>query len=203
MSLVKVKICGIMDVAIALAAVEAGADALGFVFAPSPRRITKEKAKEIIKALPPFVDRVGVFVNSPPKEVEEIADFCGLTTIQLSGDEPPDYFLPARFKLIRGFRIRNTLLSLNLNEYHGDAFLFDTFQPGLYGGTGETFNWDVLKDIDVPKPVILAGGLNVNNIREAIATARPYAVDVSSGVETNGQKDPTKIKEFIKMAKQC
>lgn len=202
MSLVKVKICGITDIAAALAAVEAGADALGFVFAPSSRRITKEKAKEIINVLPPFVDRVGVFVNSPPTEVEATADFCGLTTIQLSGDEPPDYRLPTRFKLIRGFRVGNASLPLNLNEYQADAFLFDTFQPGVYGGTGKIFNWEVLSSIDILKPVILAGGLDINNIQKAITTVRPYGVDVSSGVETDGHKDPEKIEKFIKLAKK-
>lgn len=202
MSPVRIKICGIKDIDTALAAVEAGADALGFVFAPSSRRITKEKAKEIIRVLPPFIDRVGVFVNASPEEVEETADFCGLTSIQLSGDEPPDYYVPARYKLIRGFRIGNTSLSFNFNEFHCDAFLFDSFQPGSYGGTGQTFNWEILKSVAIPKPVILAGGLNINNVRTAITKVRPYGVDVSSGVETNGKKDPSKIKEFVQLVKK-
>lgn len=202
MTTVKVKICGLRDAASALAAVEAGADAVGFVFAPSLRRISKEKAREIIKILPPFVERVGVFVNMPPWEVTEIADFCGLTTIQLSGEEPPDYPLPDRYKVIRGFRLGGERLPGNLSQYRGDAFLFDTYRPGCYGGTGQAFNWDLLKKIHSPKPVILAGGLNAGNVQEAILAVRPYGVDVSSGVESNGQKDAAKIKEFVKLAKE-
>ncbi|HHW06021.1 MAG TPA: phosphoribosylanthranilate isomerase [Clostridia bacterium] len=202
MSGVKVKICGITDPEAALAAAEAGADAVGFVFAPSSRRVTKEKAKEIIAMLPPYVDKVGVFVNAPPREVEEIAEFCRLTTIQLSGDEPPDYPVPVRYKLIRGFRVREGILLSDLARYRADAFLFDTYRPGCYGGTGEAFNWDVLRKIPSPKPVILAGGLNAGNVQQAIMTVRPYGVDVSSGVETGGRKDAAKIKEFIKLAKE-
>ena len=200
--MVKVKICGITEVEAALAAVAAGADALGFVFAPSRRRVTKEKAKEIIEMLPPFVDRVGVFVNMPPREVAEIAEFCGLTTIQLSGDEPPDYPVPERYKVIKTFHLREDILLPDLDRYRADAFLFDTYRPGCYGGTGETFNWESLQKIASPKPVILAGGLNPVNVQQAILTVRPYGVDVSSGVESNGRKDAAKIKEFVKRAKE-
>ncbi|SFG24785.1 phosphoribosylanthranilate isomerase [Desulfotomaculum arcticum] len=198
---VKVKICGITGVDMALAAVEAGADALGFVFAPSRRRVQPETARAIIAQLPPFVARVGVFVNSPPGEIEQIARHCGLTAVQLSGDEPPGYALDLALPIIRSLRVGNGKPVPDLNGFKDDAFLFDTYCDKSYGGTGKTFDWSLLENIACPKPVILAGGLNPFNVREAVRTVRPYAVDVSGGVETNGQKDAQKIKEFITLAK--
>lgn len=199
---VLVKICGITDTATALAAVDAGADALGFVFAPSRRRITPDVAREIIRRLPPFVGRVGVFVNTTPGEVAEIAAYCGLTAIQLSGDEPPGYQINSALPVIRSLRVGKGRAVPDLTIYRADAFLFDTFREGRYGGTGETFQWDILKDLVCPGPLILAGGLCSANIRQAVQTVNPYAVDVSGGVETDGRKDPQKIKEFIALAKE-
>ena len=198
---VKVKICGITGVDMALAAVEAGADALGFVFAPSRRRVQPEAARAIIAQLPPFVARVGVFVNSAPGEIEQIARHCGLTAVQLSGDEPPGYALDLALPAIRSLRVGNGKPVPDLNGFKADAFLFDTYCDKSYGGTGKTFDWSLLENKACPKPVILAGGLNPFNVREAVRTVRPYAVDVSGGVETNGQKDAQKIKEFITLAK--
>ena len=198
---VKVKICGITDVDIALAAVEAGADALGFVFAPSRRRVEPERAREIIAHLPPFIARVGVFVNSPPAEIEHIARYCGLTAVQLSGDEPPDYALDLFIPVIRSLRVGNGKPVPSLDGFRVDAFLFDTYCEQSYGGTGKTFDWSLLENIACPKPVLLAGGLNPSNVRKAVQTVKPYAVDVSGGVEKDGQKDVQKIKEFIALAK--
>lgn len=198
---VRVKICGITDEATALAAAEAGADALGFVFAPSRRRVTPEQARDITGQLPPFVARVGVFVNTPPGEVREIAGYCGLTAIQLSGDEPPGYRLEVNLPVIRSLRVGNGRPVPDLGEYRCDAFLFDTYREGCYGGTGSTFDWSLLEGLPRSKPFILAGGLNASNVAGAVRAARPYAVDVSGGVETAGRKDVRKIKEFIALAK--
>lgn len=196
-----VKICGISDISTAIAAVETGADALGFVFAASPRRVAPEDARNIIEKLPPFVSKVGVFVNASPDEVSEIATFCGLTAVQLSGDEPPDYQVSIALPVIRALRVDNGISIPKLVDYRADAFLFDTYREGSYGGTGRTFDWNILKDIYIPKLIILAGGLSAANVCDAIRIVRPYAVDVSGGVETDGHKDIQKIKEFVTLAK--
>ncbi|SFQ95560.1 phosphoribosylanthranilate isomerase [Desulfoscipio geothermicus] len=199
--IVRVKICGITDAATALAAVEAGADVLGFVFAPSRRRVTPEEARHITRQLPPFVGRVGVFVNALPAEVAAIAAFCGLTAVQLCGDEPPDYHIDIALPVIRALRVGRGRPAPELSGYRADAFLFDTYREGCYGGTGEVFDWSILQGMDCPKPLVLAGGLTAANVREAVRSVRPYAVDVSGGVETGGRKDVYKIQEFIAQAK--
>jgi len=198
---VRVKICGISDPETALAAAGAGADALGFVFAPSRRQVTPEQARAIIDILPPFVVRVGVFVNSPPEQVREIALYCGLTAVQLSGDEPPGYDTGLNITHIRTLRVGGDRPLPDFGAYKAGAFLFDTYREGSYGGTGLTFDWSVLENINCPKPVILAGGLEAANISDAVRRVRPYAVDVSGGVETGGRKDIQKIREFINLAK--
>ncbi len=196
----RVKICGIKEKTAALAAVKAGADALGFVFAPSKRRVTPEQAREICSVLPPFVTKVGLFVNAPAADIKEIADFAGLDAIQLHGDEPPEMCLMFRQKVIKAFRVGAKINHEEINRYPADAYLFDTLVEGQRGGTGKTFNWGLVKD-GFSRPVILAGGLNPENVRDAIAAAGPFGVDVSSGVETNGVKDTVKIKEFIRRVK--
>lgn len=198
---VRVKICGISDPETALAAVEAGADALGFVFASSSRQVTPAQARAIIETLPPFVARVGVFVNSPPEQVREIALYCGLTAVQLSGDEPPGYDAGLNITHIRTLRVGSGRPLPDFKEYKAGAFLFDTYREGSYGGTGLTFDWSLLEKMYCPGPVILAGGLDAANIRDAVRRVRPYAVDVSGGVETGGRKDIQKIREFINLAK--
>lgn len=196
-----VKICGIKDLPTALAAIEAGADALGFVFAPSPREITREEAQNIIQALPKNIERVGVFVNRHPETVMAIGEQCGLTAIQLSGDEGADYCLSNKFKIIKGFHLGREQPLPDLSQYQADAFLFDTFQRGYYGGTGRVFDWGILAGVARDRPIILAGGLNGDNVREGILRVRPNGVDVSGGVETEGKKDIVKIREFIQKAK--
>lgn len=198
---VRVKICGITDRETALAAAEAGADALGFVFAPSRRQVTPEQARSIIENLPPFVARVGVFVNAPPGEVAEIAAYCGITAVQLSGDELPDFGAGLNVPVIRALRVGNGRAVPDLGKYSAAAFLFDTYREGSYGGTGSVFDWELLHDIQCPAPLILAGGLSAANVREAVHRVKPYAVDVSGGVETEGRKDISKIREFIDLAK--
>lgn len=199
---VRVKICGIQDLETARAAVEAGADALGFVFAASHRRVTPEAAREIIAALPPFVTTVGVFVDVPPVVVQEVAAFCRLDAVQLHGTEPPEYCKELNLRVIKAIRVRDAASLNGLDAYPVQAVLLDTYVPGTPGGTGKTFDWRLLAGRELRAPLILAGGLTPENVRAAVRTVRPYAVDVSGGVETGGRKDPAKIRDFIRQAKR-
>ena len=197
---VRVKICGICDWEIAHQAVEAGVDALGFVFAPSKRRISPEKAKQVCRKLPPFVSRVGVFVNPTLDEVKDIAVYVGLDTIQLHGDETPKFCNDLNYKVIKSLSVVDGNIPYISPEYRVDAFLLDTGIPGSFGGTGVAFDWQQASNFQAG-PLILAGGLNPENVQDAIEIAKPYAVDVSSGVETNGDKDALKIRDFIRRVK--
>ncbi|MDI6631588.1 MAG: phosphoribosylanthranilate isomerase [Bacillota bacterium] len=199
---VRVKICGIRDIETARAAVEAGADALGFVFAASRRQVTPEAAREIIAALPPFVTAVGVFVDLPPAVVREVSDFCRLDAVQLHGAETPEYCRELNLRVIKAVRVRDAASLEGLDAYPVQAVLLDTYVPGTPGGTGKTFNWGLLAGREFRVPLILAGGLTPENVRAAVQAVRPYAVDVSGGVETDGRKDPAKIRAFIRQAKE-
>lgn len=199
---VKVKICGIKDLETALAAVEAGADALGFVFAPGPRQVDREVVRSICSQLPPFVSRVGVFVDAPADLVEETAACCGLDVVQLHGDETPEYCRQLKYKVIKAFRVRDAASLEKAKDYRCSAVLLDTYVPGVPGGTGRTFDWSLARELVLDRPLILAGGLNPDNVKHAVAIARPYAVDVSGGVETNGKKDIKKIRLFIQRARE-
>ena len=180
----KVKICGITNRNDALSAVEFGADALGFIFAESPRRITKEQARNIIAELPPFVSTVGVFVNEKKETIIDIGKYCGITTIQLHGNEPPSYLQDlGNFKVIKAFRIKKEDDLETLALYKPHAFLLDSYVKGVMGGTGKTFNWEIAKKACKYGTIILSGGLTPDNVKEAIRIVSPYAVDVSSGVE--------------------
>jgi phosphoribosylanthranilate isomerase len=202
----RVKICGITNPADAVAAVDAGADALGFVFCEqSPRRLSIARACEITRTLPPYVAKVGVFVDAPEAAIKEAIRECRLDTIQLHGNEPPEFCL--RFpdvNVCKAFRIRNADSVTALAGYQADAFLLDSFDPGRHGGTGARFNWEWAGDArKFGRPIILAGGLTAENVAQAISLARPYAVDVSSGVESApGKKDAAKVAAFIQAAKQ-
>ncbi|SMB98343.1 phosphoribosylanthranilate isomerase [Thermanaeromonas toyohensis ToBE] len=196
--MVRVKICGIRSLEEAWAALDAGAHALGFVFAPSKRRIEPETAREIIKKLPPFITAVGVFVNEPRSRLLEIASFCRLHVLQLHGEESPDYCRSLAYPLIKAIRVRDIRVLELIPRYPVEAILLDTYVPGCPGGTGQTFNWEIAQEaVGMGRPLILAGGLTPENVGEAIQKVRPYAVDVSSGVETDGRKDPMKIARFI------
>ena len=198
---VRVKICGICDLETALGAAEAGADALGFVFAPSRRMLSPDKARDIIKRLPPFISRVGVFVNLPAAEVEQIAGYTGLDTVQLHGDESPEYCKSiTRYKVIKSFSVSSEQDLERVEAYEVDGYLLDTPAQGLRGGTGMAFDWRLAAGFSAG-PLVLAGGLYPENVRQAIDLVRPYAVDVSSGVETEGQKDINKIKDFVRRVK--
>ncbi|WP_019243178.1 MULTISPECIES: phosphoribosylanthranilate isomerase [Bacillus] len=198
-----VKICGIMDVETALFAARMGADALGFVFAPSRRRVTPELAKEIIQQLPDLVAKVGVFVDESVEVIEEIASFCGLTIIQLHGEESMDMCNQLSLPVIKAVGIANEEDVKKALRYPTSYLLVDSPKGQMYhGGNGETFDWHVLNEIDyLNKKLILAGGLKPENVKIAIQTVRPYMVDVSSGVETDGKKDFDKISQFILAAK--
>jgi phosphoribosylanthranilate isomerase len=204
-TMIKVKICGITNIKDAQAAVDMGADALGFVFyKKSPRAITPEKAQTIISNIPPFMKTVGVFVNEHPATIEKISTFAGLDIIQLHGSEHPEACCFPQ-KMIKAIQVRGlTDLEQLMNYKSISAFLLDTFSPDTFGGTGQVFNWDIALEAKKIGRIILAGGLNPDNIEEAINKVKPYAVDVSSGVEgsTKGKKDLLKLKLFIEKAKK-
>ncbi len=201
--MVKVKVCGITNEDDALQAVDAGADALGFVFYDlSPRCISYETAERIIRKLPPFVVTVGVFVNNPIRSINLAVERCGIQVVQLHGDETPDFCSGIRHQIVKAFRVRDITSIENIRNYPVSGFLLDAYVPGAYGGTGLTFNWETAKLAKQYGPIILAGGLNINNVRKAVETVAPYAIDVSSGVEASpGKKDHAKVEEFIKRAK--
>lgn len=199
----RLKICGITRLEDALLAASLGAHALGFIFYPkSPRYIAPQQAREIIKKLPPFVQTVGVFVNEMGEKIKDIVKFCGLDLIQLHGDEPPAFCEDLGLPCIKAFRIKDesslNLLASYKNKVKG--FLLDTYKKGQAGGTGETFNWElVLQAKKYSTPIILAGGLNPANVEVAIKTAQPYALDVNSGIESApGIKDRSLMEELFK-----
>jgi phosphoribosylanthranilate isomerase len=201
---VKVKICGITNLADGMAAAEAGADALGFVFYDrSPRGVSIETAADLIRHLPPFVLKVGVLVNAPEDLVFRAVRECGLSLLQFHGDEAPEYCLQFGLMSMKAFRIRDAASLQALRNYPTDAWLLDAYVPGTPGGTGETFNWDLaLEAQKLGRPIFLAGGLTPENVAEAVRRARPYGVDVSSGVEAApGRKDHAKVRAFIQAAK--
>ncbi|MDF2035936.1 phosphoribosylanthranilate isomerase [Cytobacillus oceanisediminis] len=198
----KVKICGIRDISTALSAIESGADALGFVFAESKRKINPVAAGEIIRELPREVLKVGVFVNETKETIEEIASVSGINVIQLHGDETPEFCSSFSFPVIKALSISSPDDLSQLDEYSCEYVLLDSPKGKYRGGNGVSFDWSILnKNPKQNKKMILAGGLNPENVGEGIKAANPYMVDVSSGVETEGKKDLEKIKRFIDNAK--
>lgn len=196
---VKVKICGITNLEDAVAAVDNGADSLGFIFAEaSPRFVTASMAGEIIRELPPFVTPVGVFVNHRREEVLRMVKESGVRALQFHGEESPEdvagYLLP----VYKAFRISDGFQPSALSAYPTNAYLLDTLVNGRYGGTGKPFNWEIAAEAARYGRIILSGGLTPENVREAVRVARPYAVDVSSGVEVSpGKKDSRKIRQLF------
>ena len=184
----------------ALLAADLGADAIGLVFAESPRQVTVEQAREIVEALPPFVTAVGVFVDElMPSLLEAIAQ-SGVKAVQLHGDEPPDALVNLPVPAIKAFRVRTSFDLEPMAQYHhAVAFLLDARVEGQYGGTGHAFEWTLAQEAKrFKKPIVLSGGLRPENVADAIRTARPYAVDVSTGVESRpGRKDPEKLRAFF------
>jgi phosphoribosylanthranilate isomerase len=201
----QVKICGVTNVADALAAAEAGADMVGLNFYEhSPRHISLATAGEISRALPPFVLRVGVFVNPPEELVTRALGECGLSLLQFHGDEPSDFCTQFGLMSIKALRMRDAESLNQLANYFTDAFLLDAYSKSGLGGTGEIFNWDLaLEAQKFGKPIFLAGGLTPANVAAAVKKVRPFAVDVSSGVElVPGKKDAAKMKAFIQAVRQ-
>ena len=203
----KVKVCGITSYEDAAMALDAGVDAIGFNFFPSsPRYIAPENARLIIRRLPPLVVTVGLFVNeATPEDAAAKGLAAGVRVLQLHGDESSSYChrLPD-WPLIKAIRIGKAAIEDDLEAYPVQAFLLDSRDDVLFGGTGKPFDWSRAKEINSIRPVILAGGLKPDNVREAIRAVRPYAVDVCSGVETApGKKDAGKLKEFMNEVRTC
>ncbi len=205
--MVLVKVCGITNLDDARAAVEYGADILGFIFAKSPRHITQAQAGKIIAKLPPFTLKVGVFVNENPRAALKLASTVGLSAAQLHGEERPEslsYFHP--LPVIKAFRLKDKSDLSFLPDYiNASAFLLDTFVAGKRGGTGKTFDWRLAVSAkQIGNPIILSGGLTPANVAEAIRKVNPYCVDVNSGVELKpGRKDLKKLKRFILNCKKA
>jgi phosphoribosylanthranilate isomerase len=200
--MVKVKVCGITNLVDAELACELGANALGFIFyKKSPRYITPNQVQEIVRNLSRKVCLVGVFVNENIDTVISIAKECGLNIAQLHGDESPkdcQKCLDAGLKVIRGIRVRADSKADELLLWPATAFLLDAFSENAYGGTGKLTDWDFAKEAAKQHKVFLSGGLNPQNVREAIEQVNPHAVDVCSGVESSpGKKDPAKMKQFF------
>jgi phosphoribosylanthranilate isomerase len=197
--MIKIKICGITSLEDALAAADAGADALGFNFyKKSPRCIEPSKAAEIIAQLPPFIIPVGLFVNEREEKIREIQHLTCLQAVQFHGDESPEFCQRFGERVIKAFQVRNKESLKNMAHYHVGAFLLDSYKDGERGGTGETFDWHLAVVAKTFGRVILAGGLTPENVAEAVRLVQPYAVDVASGVEKEkGIKDHARMKKFV------
>ncbi len=200
--MVKVKICGITNLKDAELAVRYGADALGFVFAESPRRVNPDTVREIAGAIGPFTTLVGVFVNQTADGILKTASSCRLDALQLHGEESPDFCRKlAPYKVIKTFRMGSLFSIQTPKKYPVDAYLFETEGAGR-GGTGRTWEWEKLPRKKVTRPFLVSGGLNPANVARAVQILKPYAVDVSSGVEAKpGAKDPVLLQKFIQNAK--
>lgn len=198
----KVKICGITDTESAKVAVEAGADAIGLVFADSKRKVTIDQAKLIIDSLPERVLKVGVFVNEDVEVIEEIVQKTGLTMVQLHGDEEPEVCNKISIPVIKALGVSSKKDCEKIQEYPCEYILLDSPKGKFRGGNGQTFPWELVDPLAIKgKKLIVAGGLNIENVSTAIQTLRPFMVDVSSGVETGGKKDHKKIIDFLQVAK--
>ena len=197
----KIKICGITNKQDAINAASLGVDMLGFVFyKDSKRYVGPEIVRDIVNELPPFIGKVGVFVDEDKKKVFDIAADCSLGMLQFHGDEGIDYCgsFKDSYKVIKTFRIKNKNNLRGINDYDTDFYMLDTYSEKDKGGTGNNFDWKIIEDFEFLKPVILSGGLTPVNVAEAIKRFSPYGVDVSSGVEElPGKKDLNKMKQFV------
>jgi len=207
----RIKVCGMKDGAEANGLVAMGIDALGFIFvAASPRNIEPDKAREIIASLPPFVDAVGVFVDQELDVVNDIVRYCGLSMVQLHGNESPQYCEAVKCRVVKTFSLRPDTEPSETNPFYDpylgivSGFLVDTYHEKLAGGTGQVFDWEQLKKSRPAGPLILAGGLGPDNIGEAIRQVRPFAVDVNSGVEiAPGVKDIAKAEWLVATVREA
>ena len=205
--MIRVKICGVTTVEDAEFALESGADALGLNFVPgTPRCLEVEQAREIAEALPPFGTRVGVFVNETPERVMEIAGRVGLDAAQLHGDETPAdcrWLIERGLRVIRALRVKGPETIAQIDAFPDCAILLDANVKGALGGTGETFDWGLARQVAGARPIILSGGLKPENVTDAVRSVQPYGVDSSSGVEgvILARKDPERVLGFIQNAR--
>ncbi len=199
-----IKICGITNIPDAREAVSLGADALGFIFAPSPRQVTPQIALEICQEIPPSIWRVGVFVNTDLRVVQKIADYCGLTILQFHGEETPAYCAQFSRPVIKAIHVKNYDSFRELANYPSAIILLEGFHPQQRGGTGTGFSWEMALEVRKKRNFILSGGLNPENVARAISLLQPWGVDVCSGVERRpGEKDKEKMAQFIKEVKRA
>ena len=203
---INVKICGITSVNDGLAAAAAGTDIIGLMFYDrSPRHVSLATASEIARALPLPVVKVGVFANPSVELVQRAIAECGVSLLQFHGDEPPEFCTQFGVMSLKAFRIRDAVSLAALPRYPTDAWLLDAFSPAALGGTGAKFDWELAFEAkQLGRPIFLAGGLTPDNVAEAVRRVQPFAVDVSSGVESApGKKDPAKMRAFIAAAKSA
>ena len=199
-----VKICGITNIEDGLKAASLGVDALGFIFAPSMRRIKPDTTQKIIQALPATLLKVGVFVDEDPEEVLRVAEYCGLNALQFHGKESPDYCQKFSLLVIKAIQIKDLESLDDMERYPDTTLLLDTYSPVQAGGTGNSFSWEIALKAKEKRDFILSGGLNQDNVGEAIKKMGPFGVDVCSGVETNpGKKDLLKMVEFVKEVRKA
>lgn len=203
--MVKIKICGITNKIDAIEAAKLGTDMLGFVFYKKSKRHVEPKiVRDIANELPPFMGKVGVFVDEDRKKVLEIAEDASLDILQFHGDESPDYCALFRdsYKVIKAFRIKNRTSLKDINNYDVDYYMLDTHSESEKGGTGKSFDWKIIENFEFLKPVILSGGLTPANVESAVKKVSPWGVDVSSGVEkAPGKKDPEKMKKIVEIVR--
>lgn len=208
----KIKICGIRRMEDVLFVNKYLPEFIGFIFAPSKRRISYEAAADLVKNLDPSIKKVGVFVNESCENINEAIIKCGLDVVQIHGDEDPCYFeelknnilnliKDKRVEIWKALRVKDEMSLLEMESYKVDGFVLDTFIEGRYGGVGKTFNWALAVNAKKYGKIILAGGLTCENLIDAINIVNPMVLDVSSGVETDGNKDEKKICDFIKIAR--
>lgn len=197
----RIKICGITNKTDAVGAASLGVDMLGFVFyKKSKRYVEPAAAEDIINELPPGIGKAGVFVDEDKDEVLRIAVDAGLDILQFHGNESPEYceYFRDKYRTVKAFRLKDKNDLKKVNDYKTDFYMFDTYKGDTIGGTGETFDWNLLKDFEILRPVFISGGLTPDNVDRAIRELAPYGVDVSTGVEAApGKKDIDKIKRFV------
>ncbi len=199
-----IKICGMTNLDDALKAASLGVDALGFIFASSPRRVKPEVVKKIILALSKTLLKVGVFVDEEPKEVLQIAEYCNLNALQFHGRESPEYCRRFVYPIFKAIHVKDIESLEDMGTYRDVSIILDTYNPSQAGGTGRSFPWGIAITAKEKRNFILSGGLTPSNVGEAVRRVRPWGVDVCSGVETvPGKKDHLKISEFIREVRQA